>query len=228
MSHRPFGVDFPIFSHESIHLLVIFQLAMFTPPCLPIISTWVCTNIGDTPGLPVICQIFLCPTCLFWVEPSFRQTYIYTYIIFVCLRLCTCIPDVYLIYVRISVYIYILLYVYIYIYITICIYIYITIYVYIYIHMWTGLQYDYCPSDWLTHVDMIVLSLSLSRTCLSCVSLFSDKPNKYHTLGHVSCISDIRLIPIKSTHSLLLKIPFLWGTLPCYILLVDSRFPTVD
>ena len=133
MGHRPFGVDFPIFSHESIHLLVIFQLAMFTPPCLPIISTWVCTNIGDTPGLPVICQIFLCPTCLFWVEPSFRQTYIYIYIhiIFVCLRLCTCIPDVYLIYVRISVYIYILLYVYI--YITICIYI--LLYVCIYIHM---------------------------------------------------------------------------------------------
>jgi hypothetical protein len=150
--------------------------------------------------------------------------YIYTYIIFVCLRLCTCIPDVYLIYVRISVYIYITICIYIYYYM----YIYYYICVYIYIYMWTGLQYDYCPSDWLTHVDMIVLSLSLSRTCLSCVSLFSDKPNKYHTLGHVSCISDIRLIPIKSTHSLLLKIPFLWGTLPCYILLVDSRFPTVD
>ena len=58
--------------------------------------------------------------------------YIYIHIIFVCLRLCTCIPDVYLIYVRISVYIYITICIYI--YITICIYIYITICVYIYIY----------------------------------------------------------------------------------------------
>ena len=58
--------------------------------------------------------------------------YIYIHIIFVCLRLCTCIPDVYLIYVRISVYIYITICIYI--YITICIYIYILLYMCIYIY----------------------------------------------------------------------------------------------
>ena len=132
MGHRPFGVDFPIFSHESIHLLVIFQLAMFTPPCLPIISTWVCTNIGDTPGLPVICQIFLCPTCLFWVEPSFRQTYIYIYTYHICVSTSMymyswCISHICTykcVYIYITICIYILLYVYIYIYYYMCIYIY--------------------------------------------------------------------------------------------------------